>query len=72
MIIVKGTITVLNTGTAAAPKNVNRKLIFKDSAPFTNCISEIKNTQVDDAHDIDVIMSIVYSHIRKIMTILQR
>ena len=72
MIIVKGTITVLITGTAAAPKNINRKLIFKDSAPFTYCISEIKNTQVDDAHDIDVIMSVVYSHVKKIMTILQR
>ena len=25
-------------------------------APFTNCIGEINNTQVDDAHDIDVVM----------------
>ena len=23
---------------------------------YTNCISEINNTQVDDAHDIDVVM----------------
>ena len=30
--------------------------MFKDCAPFTNCISEISNTQVDDAKDIDIVM----------------
>ena len=55
---VKGTITVPNTGTAAAPNSRNRKVIFKNCTPFTNCISEINNTQVDDAHDIDVVMPV--------------
>ena len=54
--LVKGTITVLNTGTAAAPNNRNTKVIFKNCAPFTNCISEINDTHLDDAHDIDAVM----------------
>ena len=53
---VKGTIAVPNTGAAAAPNNRNKKVIFKNCAPFTNCIIKINNTQVDDAHDIDVVM----------------
>ena len=49
-ILVKGTITVNNTASADADvNNTNKKVIFKNCAPFTNCISEIKNTQVDNA-----------------------
>ena len=40
------------------PNNVaNKKVIFKNCASFTNCISRINNTQMEDAHDIDIIMS---------------
>ena len=53
---VKGTITVPNTGTAAASNNRNKTVIFKNCAPFTNCISEVNNTHVHDAHDIDAVM----------------
>ena len=53
---VKGTMRVPNIGTVAAPNNRIKKLIFKNSVSFTNCISEMNNTQVDDAHDIDVEM----------------
>ena len=31
-------------------------VIFKNCAPFANCISEINNTQADNAKDIDIIM----------------
>ena len=55
-ILVKGTITVANTGTAAAPNNADKKVIFKNCAPFTSCISRINNTQIDDAQYIDVVM----------------
>ena len=56
-ILAKGTITVADTSTAdAAPNNTNKKVIFKNCAPFTNCISEINNTQVDNAKDIDIVM----------------
>ena len=55
-ILVKGTITVPNTGTAAAPNNRNKKVIFKNGAPFTGCISEINNKEIDHAKDIDVVI----------------
>ena len=53
---VKGTITIPNIGTAAAPNNRNKKVIFKNCAPFTNCISEINNTHRGDVHDINLVM----------------
>ena len=56
-ILVKGTIGVNNTAAAGAAVNSNdRKVIFKNCAPFTNCISEINNTQVDNAKDIDIVI----------------
>ena len=40
-ILVKGNITVNNTTAADAnANNTNKKVIFKNCAPFTNCISE--------------------------------
>ena len=46
-ILVKGTISVNNTADAdAAVDNNNKEVIFKNCAPFTNCISEINNTQI--------------------------
>ena len=56
-IIVKGTITFNNTAADDADAdNTNKKVIFKNCAPFTSCISEINKTQVDNAKDIDIIM----------------
>ena len=56
-ILVKGTITVNNTAVADSDSNnTNKKVIFKNCAPFINCISEINNTQVDNAKDIDIVM----------------
>ena len=57
-ILVKGTISVTNTAAAdAAVNNTNKKVIFKNCAPFTNCISKINNTQIHNAKDIDIVMS---------------
>ena len=56
-ILVKGTISGNNTAAqGAAANNTNKKVIFKNCVPFTNCISEINNTQIDNAKDIDVVM----------------
>ena len=56
-ILVKGTITVNNTADADADaNNTNKKVIFKNCAPFTNCISEINDTQADNAKDLDIVM----------------
>ena len=47
---VRGNITVPNTAAAgAAVNNANKKVIFKNSAPFTDCITKINSTQVDYA-----------------------
>ena len=54
---VKGTIAVRNTAVACgASNNADKKVIFKNCAPFTDCISEINNAQVDNAIDIDDVM----------------
>ena len=56
-ILVKGNITVNNTaGAGAAANNTNKKVIFKNCAPFTNCTSKVNNTQIDNAEYIDMVM----------------
>ena len=56
-ILVKGNISVNNTAAVDADaNNTNQKVIFKNYAPFTDCISKINNTQVDNAKDIDIVM----------------
>ena len=51
--LVKQTIPVPNMAAAAATaNNVDKKLIFKNRTPCTDCESEINNTQVDNAKDI--------------------
>ena len=55
---VKATIIVQSTVATAAPvSNTNKNVILKTCASFTNCISEINNTQVDDARSIYLVMS---------------
>ena len=56
-ILVKGIIKVNNTAAAGAnANNTDKKVIFKSCAPFTDCISEINNVQVDNAKYIDIVM----------------
>ena len=56
-ILVKGTITVaLVPPPAVNPNNNNKEVVFKNCAPFTDCISEINHTQIDNAKDIDIVM----------------
>ena len=56
-ILVKGNITANNTAAeGAAAYNTNKKVIFKNCALFTNCISKINNTQIDDTQYIDIVM----------------
>ena len=51
---VSGTITV--AALVVGGKNNDIKVVFKNRAPFTDCISEINNTQIYNAKHIDVIM----------------
>ena len=56
-ILAKGNISGNNTAAADADgHNTNKKVIFKNCASFTDCISKINNTQVDNAKDIDIAM----------------
>ena len=46
---------VNNTAAAgAAANNINKKVIFKNCAPFANCISKINNTRIDNAEYTDI------------------
>ena len=56
-ILVKWNITVNNTAAADADaNNTGKKVILKNCAQFTYCISKTNNTQVDNAKDIDIVM----------------
>ena len=33
-----------------------KKLVFKNNAPFINCITKINGTKIDNAEDLDVVM----------------
>ena len=58
-ILVKRTIKIAGEGADAAARHADERdkgVAFKNCAPFTNCISEINNTQVDNAKDIDIAM----------------
>ena len=58
-ILVKGKIAIAGAGADAAARQAgerNKGVIFKNCAPFINCISEINNTQVGNAKDIDIVM----------------
>ena len=54
---VKGTIKVAPVPLPAAKLNNNSKeVVFKNYAPFIDCISKINNSQIDNAKCIDLIM----------------
>ena len=60
-IFVRGTIRVAASQTAGGNNNV--QVVFKNCAPFIDCISEKNNTQIDNAKDTNVVM-LMYSLIK--------
>ena len=54
-ILAKGTMSIA-AQEEDNPNNGDKEVVFKNRAPFTDCISEINNTQIDNAKDIDVAM----------------
>ena len=51
-ILIKGTIIARNTAAAGeSVRNANKRFIFKNCAPFTDSITKINKTQVDDAQN---------------------
>ena len=56
-ILLRGNITVNNTAVADGnANNTTKKVIFKNFAAFTNCISAVDDTQIYNAKDIDIVM----------------
>ena len=58
-ILVKGKITITGAGDDTAARQADERdkgVVFKNCAPFTNCISEVNNTQIDNTKDIDIVM----------------
>ena len=52
-IILKGIFTVTNLNNNAYDK----KLAFMNNSPFVSCISKIINALIDNAEDLDIVMS---------------
>ena len=50
------------TATATDANNPDKKVMFKNCPPFTDCISKISNTQVDNAKGTDGVM-LMYNRI---------
>ena len=60
-ILVKGRITITGAGADAAARQAdkrNKEVVLKNYAPFIGRISEINNTQGNNARHLDVIMPI--------------
>ena len=58
-ILVSGTVTIDGAGDDDNAKWLderNKRLIFKNCAPLTDYITEINNTQIDNAKYLDVVM----------------
>ena len=58
-ILVKGEITINVVGADAAARQADetdKGVISKNCTPFINCKSEINNTELDNAKDIDIAM----------------
>ena len=60
-IIVKGTIKVTTPGVNNDANNItgkrNRSVILKNNAPFVSCITRINGELIEDADDLDIVMS---------------
>ena len=56
-VVTKRRITVESTND---PNKRNKKLIFKNIAPFRSCISKINSTFIGNAEELDIAMTIYY------------
>ena len=60
-ILVKGTITITTPGVNNNANNIrykrNRPVILKNNAPFVSCITRINGELIEDADDLDIVIS---------------
>ena len=52
-IVVKGTLLIQRVAAPKAADNDAKEVVFKNCASFASCVSEINNTQIDNANNID-------------------
>ena len=57
-ILLIGTITVAPLEPGGGNNSI--EVVLKNCVPFTNCISEINNTQIENAKDIVIVMSLYH------------
>ena len=58
-VLVKGSITITGEGDNAVAERADERdkgVTFKNCEPFSKCISRINNTDIDNTHDIDIVM----------------
>ena len=58
-ILVKGKITITGAGADLAARQADerdKRVAFKNCAPFTTCKSDINNIEIDYCQDIDIVM----------------
>ena len=48
--------TTVTPKAVSNPNNDGKRVVFKNCAPFTDCISEMNNTQIDNTKDIDIVV----------------
>ena len=51
-ILVKGTLSIKQVQSSAAPDNDGKEAVFKHCGLFTYCISEINNTKIVNAKEL--------------------
>ena len=49
---------ILVRGNITMARNIATRVAFKNCVPFTNCITKINVTKIDDAEDLDLVISI--------------
>ena len=72
-ILVKGRMTITGEGADAAARKADerdKRVTFKNCAPFINFKTEINSTEIDNAKNIDVVMP-MYNLIEYIVIIIQ-
>ena len=66
----KVTIPTMGAGADVAVRQAGkRKVIFRNCAQFTDCISKISNTQIDNENDLDAVM-LMYTLVKILAKIL--
>ena len=68
-ILVKGKVTVTKGRNNDDNNNAyNKKLVFKNNAPFISCISKINGKLIENAEDLDIVMPI-YNYLNTVKII---